>query len=102
MPRQQGFSVVAIVLVLAVLATVAGTGYVVYSRTASKSGDTASQTTTVPASNSPTSSIDSITQNDASGESKIDSQYSNSDSTAAQSASPAASNVGGAYNESSL
>lgn len=105
---QKGFSVAEIILVIGIIALVGGVGFFVYNKAQStKKADTAnSQTGSSTKSATPvagtTESIDAITAQDAASEATIDSKYSESEQTTAQSSNAAAANVGGSFDETSL
>jgi Tfp pilus assembly protein FimT len=107
----QGFSTVETLLVLVVIATITGLGFWVYRQnhtktTANSSNSSVAGSTSSPATTSAapgtTASIDSLTTQDVNSEQSIDSKYSNNDQTNAASANAAASNLGGAYDETSF
>lgn len=100
---QRGFSVVEAFVVIVVIALVGGVGYVAYHRHQTKnasSNKTANQTAQVQPGTA--ASVDNLVLQDGTDESAIDSKYTSTYQTNAQSTDQAASNVGGAYNESNL
>ena len=97
---ERGFSHIEGLLILVVLVVIGAVGYGVMLH-----GHTVASVTTPTKTLSTVGSsqnIDNLTTQDASSESSIDSKYSTSDQTTSQSANNAASNVGGAYDESTL
>ena len=104
--KDAGFSAIELLLVIVVIALLVGLGYIFYQRkhkaaSVSATTNVVKSQTVAPATGT-TSSIDTLTKQDASSESSIDQKHTDSEGTTAQSANPAAANVGGAYNESSL
>jgi hypothetical protein len=113
---EHGFSHIEGFLVVLVLVVIGGVGYSVIHRSHKVNSETSKPAVTTPVSSTTqttpaaqplstvgtTQGIDSLTAQDAGSESSIDSKHSNSDQTTTQSANGAASNVGGAYNESSI
>lgn len=101
---QEGFTVVEVILVLAVLVVIGGVSYAVLHR-ASRS---VASSQTAPTSQAPaaavgtTQSIDNLMAQDAASESAIDTRHTSNDQTNAQSTNGAAANVGGAYDESTF
>ncbi len=106
---EKGFSVIDTLIVLIVVAFVGATGWMVYKNhhkagLASTSNSTsASQAASLPPALPGTiQAVDNITTESTNSSSTIDSQYTNSDQSAALSSNGAASNLGGSYNESSF
>lgn len=113
---EQGFSVIEGLLVVVVVGVIAGVGYgtlhhkrsVASVNTDTKSNSQASTLPQTAATNQPivatgtSQSIDDLTTQDASSESSIDSKHSTNDQSTAQNDTNAASDVEGAYNESTF
>jgi len=97
---QNGFSVIEGLLIVAVVAVIGASGYLLY-QSHHKPTKTVTATKVTPAVGT-TESIDSLTAQDASSEAAIDAKHSAAETSAAQSANTAAANIGGGYNESSL
>ena len=94
-----GFTAVEAVLVIVVLAAVVGVGiFVVHREHAANT--TANTQAAAPAGTS--ASVDQLTQQDAQTEAAVDGQGDSQVQQDALSANSAVSNVGGAYNESTL
>jgi len=117
-PRAEaGFSMIDALLVLVIIGILVGVGAYVYKQNhknvmSPTAAASTTATTTSPGSASSTNSstnqtgttayINQLTQQEAESESSITSQNDNAESQAALSANSAATNVGGAYNESTL
>ncbi len=98
---ERGFSIVEVVIVLVVLGLIGGVGYATFHKKDSNKSGTASTSKAVDA-NGTTQSTDTILNQEIDDESSVDSSYTSGDVSNAQSANSAASNIGGAYNESNL
>lgn len=102
--RAQGFAVVETLLILVIIAGIVGIGaYVLRQKNnanSTLSSSTAPAVTSAPAGT--TAAIDQLTQQDAQAETSVDSAADAAAQQAATSANSAVSNVGGAYNETSL
>ncbi|HEV7453717.1 MAG TPA: hypothetical protein VGO07_00490 [Candidatus Saccharimonadales bacterium] len=98
----KGFSVVELLVIVVIVGLVGAGGYVVYNRNHNKKPVTLNAPVNNNAPAGSTQSIDEITANDQNEEDSIDAQHANTDQSAAQSTNGAASNIGGAYDESSL
>lgn len=105
--HQDGFTVIAGLLVVIIIGLVGGIGYYVLDqhdkaqKTAIESSGAANSTVAAPAVGT-TESIDSMTNLDTASEAKINNQFSVSEQASAESTAPAANAVGGSYDESSL
>jgi Tfp pilus assembly protein PilX len=101
--HQTGFSVIEGLLIIIVVGFLGATGWMVYHNNHKTSLTSAGSTAALPAASPGTiQAVDNITTQAANGTSSIDGQYTNTDQSAASSSDTAASNLGGAYNESSF
>jgi uncharacterized protein (UPF0333 family) len=100
-----GFSAVEALLVIVIVAAVVGTGLYINHRHKSKVTSSTSSVAKAPtpsAQPGTTASITQLTQQDATTEQAVDKNYDSQTQQTATSANPAAANVGGAYDASSL
>ncbi|MBC7546785.1 hypothetical protein H7171_03510 [Candidatus Saccharibacteria bacterium] len=112
--NEQGFSVIEGLLAVVVLVVISGVGYSIYHRSHSvastgKASTSSSPAATVDASAAQsiapigtTASVDNVTVQDANSESGIDAKHASSDQSSSTNSDGAATDVGGAYNESTL
>jgi hypothetical protein len=112
--NEQGFSVLEGLLVVVVLVVISGVGYSIYNRshTVASAGNAAmtssSATGIAPTTAQPiaplgtTANVGDLEAQDANSESNIDSKHSNSDQSSAADTANTATDIGGAYNESTL
>lgn len=104
--RSAGFAVVEALLILVILAAIVGVGaYVVrqkHNANSTLGSGTGGNSTSTKAPAGTTTSIDQLTQQDAQTEAGVDAAADNSTQQTSTSANGAASNVGGAYNETNL
>lgn len=97
MKQKQGFTAIHVLLAVLIVGVIGAVGYGVYQK-----NHTSSKTLTVKKTviySGPTSAVDSSLDSELSSEAKADAQASSSDQTNATSADQAATNVGGAYDE---
>lgn len=99
--KERGFSAIETVLIVVIVALIGGLGYWVYHQRQTKK-TTASQSVQTAKSSAASDQVDSLLQQDADDESNIDARHESSEQTTAQSADSAASNIGGAYNETNF
>lgn len=104
---QSGFAIVEAVLILVVIAAIAGVGYYVVNQNkqASKTlNSTASNSgaNTQPAAPGTTASIDQLTSANASAETSADNSADSQIQSNLNSTNSASNSVGGAYNENNL
>ena len=107
---QDGFSAIESLLIVIIIAAVGGIGYYVVNQGHKANATLSSNASSVPTTgntasltpNGSTSSIDSLTAQDASSEQSLDTQYTSTDQSASKSADTSTSNVGGSYDESTL
>ncbi len=101
---QTGFAMVEAVLVLIIIGLVVGVGYwVTTQKNATKTtASSATPTGQVTAKTGTTAAIDQLTKQDAQAETAINAKEDSSDQSNAQSTNSALTNLGGAYNETSL
>jgi flagellar basal body-associated protein FliL len=100
--NSSGTALVEIAVTVLVLAVVIAGGVYVMNHRSVTPSSTNTSTTTPAAQTGTTASIDQITQNDANTEQQADGSADAQTQQDALGANTAASNVGGAYNESTL
>lgn len=101
---QKGFSMVEAVLVVVIVAAIAGVGLYVMKQK-QQTNKTVSSNSAATHANPPqgtSASVDQLTQQDAQTEAGVDHAADNQTGQDATSANSAVSNLGGAYNETSL
>lgn len=100
--KQAGFAVVEAVLLVVLVAAIAGIGvYVVHQKHADDKTLTSTATTAGNAPTGTTASVDQLTQQDANTESSVDNSADTSYQQTATTPNASLSNLGGAYNEAS-
>jgi len=104
--NQSGFSAVEAVLVVVIIAAIAGVGYYVMRQKQTANDNLSGATsTTKQAAVTPTgttANIDQLTQQDSQTEFGVDNSVDNQMGQDAASANTTVNNVGGAYNEANL
>ena len=104
--REAGFAALEALLVLVVVVVVGVVGYRLVKRNQSASVSTVPVTQATPKIDASkvgtTSGIDQLTTADSSDEATVDKKYESTEQADATATKTAQSNVGGAYNESSL
>lgn len=97
MKQKQGFTAIHALLVVLIIGVISAVGYGVYQKNHAPSKTVTIKKTVIYSG--PTGSVDSSLDSEISSEAKADAQAASSDQTNATSADQAATNVGGAYDE---
>lgn len=102
---EKGFAAVEVLLVLLIIVIVGFVGFWVYKQRGSKptqSATTAPATTTPAATTGTTAAVDQVLEAESKDEESINTKHEATAASNATSANSAASNLGGAYNETNL
>jgi prepilin-type N-terminal cleavage/methylation domain-containing protein len=99
---EKGFSAVEVLLVVVILGILGVLGYVAYQAHQKVPVSTQSTQAHSAATSGTTQSINTLTAQDITSESSIDTKHSTKDQSTVQGANGAAANIGGSYDESTL
>mgnify|MGYP001796911860 CR=1 FL=1 len=101
--RQQGFAALEAILIVIIIAAIAGVGGWVYTQKTKTSSTVATPTASIaPTKLGTTDAIEQLTKQEGASEASIDTKHESDEQTTSQSANPAQKDLGGAYDETTL